>query len=306
MTFARPDLVVVGLVVLLLLVVAYRTLENRRAAQSYAFSNLAFTLAALRPVRVPAALLFAAYVVGAGALLVALAGPRFNARIPTKDGSVVLCIDTSGSMRARDVAPTRAEAAREAARAFIDAVPSGTRVGIVSFSGGANVIAPPTSDLESVRDALARLPPPEGATAIGDALQLAAQQLPDRGRRIVVLLTDGVNNRGTDPLEASRTIGARGIAIETVGVGSSGSGETIPGTSEPAELDAQALTTIAENGRGRYVESSDAGTLRQIFRSIALATVWETKRIDGTTPFALGGGVILIVAFLGALAIGKF
>jgi len=197
----------------------------------------------------------------------------------------MLCIDTSGSMRARDVAPTRADASRAAALAFVGAVPAGTRVGIVTFSSGASLIAPPASDLDTIRDALDKLPPPDGATAIGDALQLAAQQMPAQGRRILVLLTDGINNRGVDPVDASRTIGARGIAIETVGVGSSGSGEIIPGTTEPAQSDAQ--------------------TLSDIFRSIALATVWESKRVDGTVPFALGGGGVLLLAFLGALAIGK-
>lgn len=305
MTFARPELVLVGIGILLLLGLAYRLIERRRAAQSYAFSNLAFTLAALRPARLPAALLFGAYVVGAAALLVALAGPKFDARVPAKDGTVVLCIDTSGSMRARDVAPTRADAARGAARAFVDAVPAGTRVGIVSFSSGANLVAPPTADLDVVRDALDKLPPPEGATAIGDALALAAAQMPAQGRRIVVLLTDGINNRGVDPLESSRAIGVRGIAIETVGVGSSGSGEIIPGTTEPAELDAAALTAIAENGRGRYVEASDAQTLAGIFRSIALATVWEQRRVDGSLPFAFGGGLVLLGTLLAALATGK-
>jgi Ca-activated chloride channel family protein len=305
MTFARPELIVVDIVVLVLLVFGYRVLERRRAAQSHAFSNLAFALAALRPARVPAALLFGAYVAGAGALLVALTGPKFEARVPAKDGTVMLCIDTSGSMRARDVAPTRADASRAAALAFVGAVPAGTRVGIVTFSSGASLIAPPASDLDTIRDALDKLPPPDGATAIGDALQLAAQQMPAQGRRILVLLTDGINNRGVDPVDASRTIGARGIAIETVGVGSSGSGEIIPGTTEPAQLDARTLTAIAENGRGRYVESSDAQTLSDIFRSIALATVWESKRVDGTVPFALGGGSVLLLAFLGALAIGK-
>ncbi len=306
MTFARPGAIVLGLIVLALLALGYRFFERRRAAQSYAFSNLAFALSALRPSRVPAALVFGAYVIGAGALLAALAGPKFIARVPAKDGTVVICIDTSGSMRARDVAPSRAEAAHDAARAFVDTVPEGTRVGIVSFSSAASVVVPPTADLDAVRDALDKLPPPEGATAIGDALVLAARQMPAQGRRIVVLLTDGINNRGDDPLEASRLIGAKDVAIETVGVGSSGSGEIIPGTTETAELDAQALTAIAQNGHGKYVESADAQTLRQIFRSIALATVWETKRVDGSFVFAFGGGIVLLATFFVGLATGRW
>lgn len=306
MTFARPEWLIAGIVALALFFLAYRQLERRRAAQAHAFSNLAFALAALRPARLPAALLFAAFIVGTAALLAALAGPRFVARVPAKDGTVVICIDTSGSMRARDLAPTRARAARTAARAFIDAVPRGTRIGIVTFSTGANLISSPTSDLDAVNEALERIPPPDGATAIGDALQLAAQQMPAKGRRIIVLLTDGVNNRGSDPVVTSQTIGARGVTIETVGVGSSGSGEIIPGTSEPAELDAQSLTAIAENGHGRYVEAGDAASLRDAFRTLALTTVWENKRVDGSFPVALGGGVLLLGAFLAALATGKF
>ncbi len=305
MTFAHPALLLVALVSIAALVAGYRALERRRAAQAYAFSDLAFALHAMRPARWPAALLFAAFIAGASALLFALTGPHLVTRVPAKDGTVVICIDTSGSMRARDVAPTRAEAARAAARAFVEAVPAGTRVGVVSFSSGANVIAPPTSDLDVVRDALDRIPPPDGATAIGDALELAAGQMPAAGRRIVVLLTDGVNNRGTDPIVDSRDIGARGITIETVGVGSSGSGEIIPGTNQPADLDARALTAIAENAKGRYVEARDAGALKSAFRQIALATVWEKKRVDASLPIALGGGMMLVVTLLAALAAGR-
>ena len=305
MTFAHPASLIIAVALLGVLVTGYRALERRRAAQAYAFSDLAFALHAMLPARWPAALLFASYVAGAGAVLFALAGPHLVTRVPAKDGTVVICIDTSGSMRARDVAPSRADAARLAARAFVDAVPAGTRVGIVTFSSGASVIAQPSSDLDTVRDALDRIPPPDGATAIGDALELAAQQMPATGRRIVVLLTDGINNRGSDPIADSRDIGARGVSIETVGVGSSGSGQIIPGTNQPAELDAQALTTIAENAKGRYVEARDAGALKSAFRQIALATVWEKKRIDASFPIALGGGLVLVLTLLGALAAGR-
>jgi len=304
-TFAHPAFLIIAVALLGVLVTGYRALERRRAAQAYAFSDLAFALHAMLPARWPAALLFASYVAGAGAVLFALAGPHLVTRVPAKDGTVVICIDTSGSMRARDVAPSRADAARLAARAFVDAVPAGTRVGIVTFSSGASVIAQPSSDLDTVRDALDRIPPPDGATAIGDALELAAQQMPATGRRIVVLLTDGINNRGSDPIADSRDIGARGVSIETVGVGSSGSGQIIPGTNQPAELDAQALTTIAENAKGRYVEARDAGALKSAFRQIALATVWEKKRIDASFPIALGGGLVLVLTLLGALAAGR-
>jgi Ca-activated chloride channel family protein len=305
MTFAHPLALVLALAGLAAAWFAYRRGERRRAAQSLAYSNLAFALDALRPARWPAAALFAAFLTGTAALLFALAGPRLTARVPAKDGSVVICIDTSGSMRARDVAPTRSDAALGAARTFIDAVPAGTRVGIVSFSSTADVVAAPTADLDAVREALGRVPPPDGATAIGDALTLAAQALTGNGRRIIVLLTDGVNNRGSDPLEAAQSIGARGITIETVGVGSSGSGEIIPGTDEMADLDADSLRAIARSGHGRYVEARDADALDEAFRSIALTTVWEKKRVDASLPLALGGGVVLVGTVLFGLAAGR-
>lgn len=306
MTFARPLALAVALVVAAALCWLYRAIEHRSRAQAFAYSNLAFALEALRPARWPTALLFAAYACACAVLAFALGGPHLVTRVPTHDGTVVLCIDTSGSMRANDLSPSRADAARAAARAFSDAVPSGTRIGIVTFSSGANAILAPTDDIDAVHDALARIPPPDGATAIGDALAVGAQEMPPSGRRVIVLLTDGVNNRGADPIAVSQNIGAHGIRIETVGVGSSGSGELIPGTNEQADLDAQALQSIAENGGGHYVAAGDAGSLRDAFRGLAFQTVWEKRRIDASFPVALGGGALLLATLLCGFALGKF
>lgn len=306
MSFAHPLGLLAALCGAALLAWLYRSLERRRRAQTLLYSNLAFALDALRPARWPAAALFAAFVLGAAALLAALAGPRFIARVPAKDGTVVLCIDTSGSMRATDLQPSREAAAKSAAASFIEAVPQGTRVGIVSFSSVAEVIAAPAADLDAVREALDRVPPADGATAIGDALALAAAQMPQRGRRVIVLLTDGVNNRGVDPVEASQSIGRKGIAIYTVGVGTAGSGQLIPGTEELADLDEAALRAIAANGNGSYAQSGDAGSLSATFRGIALDTVWEKKRVDGTLPFAFGGGLLLLGTLLFGFGAGRF
>ena len=305
MTFARPALLALAFVAFAALVALVRYAERRRTIQALTYSNVAFALDALRPPRWPGVLLAGAFFTGAFALLAAPAGPRFEARVPSRDANVVLCIDTSGSMRARDVVPSRAAAAKAAARAFLDAVPAGTRVGIVSFASAALAVVPPTDDLDAVRDALDRIPPPDGGTAIGEALALAAEQLPARGRRIVVLMTDGVYNVGRDPLEASHELGARGITIETVGIGTSGSGQFVPGTADLADLDAGALRAIAANGNGRYAEAADARGLAEAFRTIALGTVWETKRVDGSLPFAFSGGLLVIVAFVAGLASGR-
>ncbi len=305
MSFAHPLVVVAAICAVFAFAWAFKAFERRRSAQALTYSNLAFALEALRAPRWPAAALFGAYVVAVAALSLSLASPNFVVRVPSRDGTVVLCIDTSGSMRAVDLSPTRAAAAKAAARAFVDSVPEGTRIGIVTFSSDASAQLAPTADLDAAREALDHIPPPDGGTAIGDALQLAARILPPRGRRAIVLLTDGVNNRGSDPVAASQTIGATGVRIETVGVGSSDSGETIPGTSDPADLDIDALRTIAQNGSGRYVGARDAAALQEAFRRIALDTAWTKKRIDGSLPFAFGGGALLVLTFLASLATGR-
>ena len=306
MSFTHPWWLAGAALAAAVLASLYFLAERRRAAQALTYSNLDFAFGAMRPSRLPALILFVAFLLGVATLAASIAGPRFVARVPIKDGTVVICIDTSGSMRAQDVDPTRWDAAKTAARAFVDAVPAGTRIGIVSFSTGANLIQAPSADLDTVRDAIDRMPPPNGATAIGDALELAASQLPQKGRRAIVLMTDGVNNRGADPLQASQTIGSRGISISTVAIGTSGSGQVIPGTNELADIDETTLRAIAQNGAGTYAQAGDAGALSETFRRLALATVWEQRRVDGRFPLALGGGTLLVVAFLAGLATGRF
>ena len=306
MSFGHPAYLLIGAIGLALVAWLYRAFTRRRNVQALAYSSVAFALDALKPPRWPAIALTTAFLVGTSAVLVALANPRIETYLPSKDGTVMICLDTSGSMRAMDIEPTRWIAMKQAAKTFIDAVPDGTHVGLLTFSSGANLIASPITDLDAVRDALTRIPPPDGATAIGDALTVAAQQMPTTGRRIIVLLTDGVNNRGADPLTASQAIGAKGITIETVGIGTADSGEIIPGTNEMAGLDSDALQAIAGNGHGEYVEASSAGQLRDVFRAIALNTVWKKQHFDASFPVAFVGGLLLVITFLGGLFTGRF
>jgi Ca-activated chloride channel family protein len=306
MSFAYPDRLIVALLGALAFVFVYRMLERRAHARALTYSNLAFALGALRPSRIPALVLLGVLTAGVAALALAVAGPRLWVRVPVKDASVILCIDTSGSMSATDIVPSRSAASRAAARAFVDEVPAGTKVGIVTFASGAGVVAAPTDDLDAVREAIARIPSPNGGTAIGDALTLAGHQFPPHGKHVIVLMTDGVNNAGVDPVDAARSVAASGVAIYTVGIGTSGSGELIPGTNEPADLDEDTLRAIAQTGGGAYATARDAGSLRSAFAGFARATVWEPKRIDGSALFAFGGGLTLLLGFLGGFATGRF
>jgi Ca-activated chloride channel family protein len=304
-TFAHPWWLVAGLLVAIWFAWAIgRAMRHSRSAL-LTYSSLPFLTAATGSRFDPALAVGAAAVLALLAFGVALAGPKATIAVPVH-GSVILCVDTSGSMRATDVEPSRADAAAAAVRAFIDAVPDGTQVGVVAFAGAAGVVALPTTDKDALREALARIPPPNGGTAIGDALLAAAQQLPAGGRRAIVLITDGVNNAGADPLTVAPQLGASGIEVDTIGIGTNGSGQLIPGTGEAAALDEDALREIAGDARGAYARAGDAGTLRGRLAALAQSTTRERRQVDLAFPCALAAGCVLIAAVAAGMLAGRF
>jgi Ca-activated chloride channel homolog len=306
MTFARPLFLILAIVVAALFV-AFAVLSARRSrGAALAYSDLAFLEAAIGRAP-PWTTIFAGIwtlaILAAGA---ALAKPSIVAKVSVHDAAIVLCIDTSGSMIATDVAPTRSQASREAASEFINGVPDGTRIGLVAFSANAFPLGPLTDDRATAREELGRLPEPNGGTAIGDALKVAAEMLPSTGRRAIVLVTDGVNNAGSDPHEVAAAIGARGIQIFTVGIGTNGSGQVIPGTNDEAALDEEALREIAGAGDGTYSRVEDAAALRDRLGSLARASIDERRRVGLTVQCGLAAGVLAFGAAFGALALGRF
>jgi Ca-activated chloride channel family protein len=305
MTFAYPFVALGALVVAIAFAALAWAAERRTRAAALDYSQLAFLEAVAG--RTPWSLAFAGVWTAAILLLgLALARPSVQAVLPVHDGAVVLCIDTSGSMASADVDPSRADAARAAAATFIATVPAGTRIGVVAFSASAIPLGSLTDDRATATDELGRIPPPNGGTAIGDALAAAADLLPSAGRRAIVLVTDGVNNAGRDPLEAAQTIGASGVAIFTVGIGTNGSGQLIPGTGESAEIDEDALRQIAAAGNGTYARVGDAGELRSRLAALAQTTVRERRHVDLALPAAIAGGVLGTLATIVALALGRF
>ena len=306
MTFSHPLWLIFAAGLCVAVVVLLRRFDSRKNAQALAYSNIAFLDAALPGAVWPARVLLGGVILASLLLGMSPAGPHVTAWLPAKDGSVVLCVDTSGSMAAQDVAPSRSDAAKAAARRFIDEVPDGTKVGIVSFSTGAQTVAPPSADKQAVVDALDRIPLPNGATAIGDALALAAQALPDKGRRAVVLITDGVNNRGTDPMEVAKFLASRHVPVYTIGIGTNDSGQLIPGTTEPATIDEDALRALAAAGGGTYARAESAAALQNALGRLGRTTVLEKKKIDASFAFALAGGFLLMLSLLGGFAAGRF
>jgi Ca-activated chloride channel homolog len=306
MTFAHPVWLVVGIVVAIAFFSLAHLAARRASAAALAYSDLAFFESATKQRVDPALVIAVACALGIVAFGAALAGPRVVASVPVRGGAVVLCVDTSGSMRATDVDPTRAAAAAAAVRAFVDGVPDGTRIGIVAFSSGAGLVQPLTDDKDAARDAIGRLPPPNGGTAIGDALATAARALPPSGKRAIVLITDGVNNLGVDPQGVAQQLGTNGIEIDTVGIGTNDSGELVPGTNVPATIDEEELRQLASAAHGAYARANDAGSLRARLAALASSTTTEKKRVDAALPIALAGGVVLVLALGGGMLAGRF
>jgi Ca-activated chloride channel homolog len=306
MTFAHPlFLVLAAIVAVAFAGLAVLNVRRSRGA-ALAYSDLAFLERAIGHAPPWTAIFAGIWVLAILAAGAAFARPAITTTVPVHDAAIVLCIDTSGSMASSDISPTRADASRQAALTFINGVPDGTRIGLVAFSAAAFPLGPLTADRDEARAALGRLPDPNGGTAIGDALDVAAKLLPPGGRRAIVLVTDGVNNAGNDPLEVAAAIGAQGISIFTVGIGTNGSGLIIPGTNTNAELDEEALGAIAQSGHGTYARVGDAGALTARLGSLARMTINERRRVDFTTQCTLAAGMLAFAAAIAALALGRF
>jgi Ca-activated chloride channel family protein len=305
MTFAHPVWLAMAAVAAAAFALLYAALQRRATERDLAYSNIAFFSTAAKPRAWIPRVLQAAWILAVAAVLLAIAGPRLTLPMPARDGRIFICIDTSGSMASTDVSPSRAEAAKVAARAFIAEAPADTKIGIIAFSGQAGVVQPLSSDKQQVESALDELPLPNGATAIGDALQLAAQNLPASGHRVVILITDGVNNAGTDPTEIAQWMGAHHIPVYTVGIGTPNGG-LVPGTNDVATIDEIALRAYASASGGAYSRAENATQLRDALARLGRVTTIERRNVDASLGFAVAGALGMVGAFVIGLGLGRY
>lgn len=257
---------------------------------------------------VPVALVLVAFVV----LVVGLARPHATVSVARDEATVILTIDTSKSMAATDVQPSRLAAARRAALAFLEEVPDQYQVGIVSFSARANVVQPPTLDRQLARAAIAQLRPGTG-TAIGDAimrsLEIAApptgeETTPAPGRdppAAIVLLSDGAQTQGVAPNAATRRAKQLAIPISTVALGTRDATVEVRGPDGLTERvtvppDKPTLRRISQATGGKYYEVTDAVRLREVYRALGtrLARLDENREL--TSLFAGAGALVMVLA----------
>jgi Ca-activated chloride channel homolog len=219
-----------------------------------------------------------------GAWILAAAGPRLGGsqvEVKKEGIAIVIAIDISSSMLAEDFAPSnRLEVAKQQANAFIKGR-SADRIGVVAFAGEALTQVPITVDYPVLEKAVSDLHIGmlEDGTAIGTGLATAVNRLREApGKsKVILLLTDGVNNRGTvDPRTAAAAAAAFGMRVYTIGVGTEGeapipTGRGLSGFRYevlPVEIDEELLRDIASTTGGRYFRAKDSEALSRIFKQI--------------------------------------
>ena len=282
MHFASPYYL--WLLTLLMPMIGYyvwRTLQGGAAIQ---ISSVAGVVRAPRTVRyylrhLPFALRAAAFAL----LVVALARPQDveqNVRTNAEGIDIMLAIDVSGSMLARDFKPDRITAAKEVAGSFI-ADRYGDRIGLVAFAGEAFTQSPLTTDQSTLQTLLSRIRSGliEDGTAIGNGLATAINRLreSDAKSKVVILLTDGVNNRGEiTPMTAAEIARAQNIRVYTIGVGTEGMAPypavdmfgNITYVKQKVEIDEKTLTAMADMTGGKYFRATDNAKLKAIYDEI--------------------------------------
>jgi Ca-activated chloride channel family protein len=324
MTFQWPLLLLPAVAILALVVAGYLVLERRRTRYAVRFTNLDTLAEVAGEARawrrwVPPTLFFLAL----AALLAALARPQVTVAAQRNDANVILTIDSSGSMFARDVQPTRLGAAQEAVRRFLDKLPDRYRVGVVTFSTDTQVVAPLTRDREVVRQAVEYLYPGRG-TALGDALarsvELArsantadlegadalpqpAPDDPERPVTAILLLSDGFQTAGLlQPYEGAARAKAAGIPVYTVALGTpegtvtfnrDGFTRTVPVPPDP-----ETLQQIARDTDGEFYAAATGAKLNAVYEGLGSRIGRYSKKREATDVLIAAGAVLLLGAGL--------
>ena len=292
-----------GLLAIPILIAGYVLAQLRRRAYTLRFTNLTLLGSVMR--RSPGVrrhLPPAMFLLGATALLSGLTVPILNLEIARNTADVVLVIDVSGSMAATDVSPTRLDAAKSAAATLIDQLPGGDRIALISFDTRATVRQGLTNDRGTVKAALSSLVPGSG-TALGNALSLALDQLnaPARtasGARersaMIVVLTDGVSNQGSDPLVAAQQVAAAKVPVQTIGIGLRNGSATVHG--EPVGgVDEATLSAIAAATGGKYYYAQAAGELQNIYSTLATQVGWQFQQVNLMLPLLICGISLVVL-----------
>jgi Ca-activated chloride channel family protein len=304
MSFAAP-LILLALIAIPALVFWYVTEQRRRerAAAAFVAPILTESVAPQRP-RWRRHLPVLAFLIALAVLIFAAARPERTVAVPVNDAAVMLVNDTSSSMQAKDVKPTRLGAAEHAGRQFLTKVPSSVKVGLIAFNTTPTLLQSPTTDHQEVSSALSQLVA-TGHTAIGDALLDAQRVLlgihGPGGKHVpaaIVLVSDGYSTQGTDPLVAARQARNQHIPIYTISLGTAHGtlpfkrgGRVVQVVVPPSP---QALAQIATASGGQAFTVTDTAKLSAVYTHLAKQLSHKNEKHEMTASLA-GGGLLLLL-----------
>jgi len=326
MTFIWPVMFLLFLI-LPLLVVLYLRFQRRRSKLVASYGSLGTAQGPKQKgpgVRRHVAPAF--FLASLALLVVAMARPQTVVSVPKIEGTVILAFDVSGSMAATDIEPSRLDAAKAAAEAFVQQQPPGVQIGVVAFSDNGFSIQAPTNDQGTVLSALDRLTPQHGtslANGINAALNAIAAGTSNQGpllysnrtpaptppptpvpqgkysSAVIVLLTDGENNENPDPMSAAQDAANRGVHIYTVGVGSpQGTNLHINGFTVFTQLDEVTLRQISQSTGATYYNAQSVQDLQNIYHNLTPQLIVKSDKIEITSLMA---GASLLVLLIGGV-----
>lgn len=264
------------------------------------------------------------FLIGLTLVLLALARPEALVSLPRIQGTVILAFDVSNSMLADDLAPSRIDAAKEAAVAFVDNQPSTIELGVVAFGNGGLVVQKPTSDRTAVLSSIQRISA-QGGTSLGQGIftslnAIAGERLTlneeafdvetgavdtarlDVGRypsSVILMLTDGENTDAIDPLSMAQVAAEAGVRIYTVGIGrADGTMLEVDGFNVVTRLDEETLQEVANVTNGRYYQATDVETLQEIYETVDLQLTIDAEMTEITALLAGLGALFLLAGGL--------
>ncbi|MGI5282546.1 VWA domain-containing protein [Nonomuraea polychroma] len=279
--------------------------------------------------RIPAVL----FVAGLALLAVGAARPQASVPVPQTSATILLALDTSGSMCSTDVDPNRLTAARKAAAEFIESQRGGPRIGLVTFAGTAGLLVPPTDDTDSLIEALDGLTVSHG-TAIGQAMLASIDAIAEVDPSVaptggnptaggegyagaaIVVLTDGANTQGVDPQTAAQEAALRRLRVFTIGFGTTiptpmvcdgsqfdgrgfggwgGRGRFDSGRNVRT-IDEPALKRIAQTTGGSYHRAENADQLQSALDALPGSFTVIRQQVDTAAAFAAGGAILITAA----------
>jgi len=294
------------LLALAVLLIAYVVLQFVRRGAAVRFTNVSLLdkIAPQRPNwrrHIAAAFLL----LGLAGMIVTYAEPAAATQVPSERATIMLAIDTSLSMQAEDVVPSRIDGAKEAATTFLDEVPEQINVGLVSFNGIANVRVPPTTNRAAVRSAIQGLDLGE-ATAIGEAIFASIESLEsfivefegDAPPARIVLMSDGETTVGRPDAAAIDRARLAGITVSTIAFGTDGGVIEIPEDPRPipVPVNEDALAVIADGTGGEFFEAATTDELTAIYTDIGSAVATEEARVNVGAWFAGRAMILILIA----------